>query len=116
MSKNSIVAIAMSLVVGSGLGFAIGRNAEPFKVGSQPITHNANGNKMTSELGSKDEEFDLRFINEMIAHHEGAIDMAKQAQLNSDRPEIINLASEIIIAQSKEIDQMNQWKESWYGN
>jgi len=119
MSKNIIIATAFSLIVGLGLGLSIGRSSNAFKMGAQQsdsMGHNATSNKMTSDLGKKDADFDLRFINEMIVHHEGAIDMAKQAQQNSDRIEIKNLSDEIIAAQSKEIEQMNKWKEMWYGD
>ncbi len=71
---------------------------------------------MTSDLGMKDSEFDMRFIDGMIEHHEGAIDMANQALKSSDRPEIKNMANDIIKAQSDEITQLKQWREEWYGN
>jgi len=32
---------------------------------------------MLQDLGTADAEFDLRFMNAMIEHHEGAITMAK---------------------------------------
>lgn len=70
---------------------------------------------MHGDLGVKDDRFDLRFINAMIPHHEGAIDMAKQALEKSNRPEIKTLAQNIITSQQKEIDQMLQWRKDWYG-
>jgi len=39
--------------------------------------------------------------------------MAKEAQ-KSKRPEIQKLAADIIQAQDKEINQMNQWRQAWY--
>jgi uncharacterized protein (DUF305 family) len=51
----------------------------------------------------------------MIPHHEGAVTMAEEALEKSDRPEIQQLAQEIINSQQSEIDQMNQWQQSWYG-
>ncbi|WP_166481691.1 DUF305 domain-containing protein [Scytonema sp. UIC 10036] len=70
--------------------------------------------KMVENLGSADTEFDLRFMNAMIVHHEGAVDMAKDALNKSKRPEVRKLAQEIIDSQQKEIDQMNQWRKDWY--
>lgn len=70
---------------------------------------------MDVDLGAADEEFDLRFIDAMIPHHEGAVTMAEEALEKSDRPEIQQLAQAIINSQQTEIDQMNQWKQSWYG-
>jgi uncharacterized protein (DUF305 family) len=69
---------------------------------------------MAGDLGAADAEFDLRFINAMIPHHQGAIDMAKQAQEKSDRSEIKELAQNIITSQQQEIAQMEQWRKQWY--
>lgn len=70
---------------------------------------------MAGDLGAADDQFDLRFISAMIPHHEGAIEMANQALQNSDRSEIKTLSQSIIDSQQREIDQMNEWKRSWYG-
>lgn len=70
--------------------------------------------KMSMDLGAADEEFDLRFINGMIPHHEGAVVMAQDALEKSQRPEIRNLSQEIIQAQESEINQMKQWRQAWF--
>jgi uncharacterized protein (DUF305 family) len=70
---------------------------------------------MAGDLGAADEQFDLRFLQAMIPHHEGAIDMANQVLEKSDRPEVKTLAQSIIDSQQKEIDQMQQWQKDWYG-
>jgi uncharacterized protein (DUF305 family) len=70
---------------------------------------------MEGDLGAADDEFDLRFIQAMIPHHQGAVDMAQQALEKSSRPEIQELAQNIIDSQQQEIDQMEQWREDWYG-
>ncbi|MBH8563993.1 DUF305 domain-containing protein [Nostoc sp. CENA67] len=69
---------------------------------------------MTQDLGAADAQFDLRFINAMIPHHQGAVTMAQDALKNSKRPEIKKLAQEIIKAQDTEINQMQQWRKAWY--
>ena len=58
---------------------------------------------------------DQHFIEQMIPHHEGAIEMAKLAQERSKRPEILTLAKAIIQSQSQEITQMQAWYKNWYG-
>jgi uncharacterized protein (DUF305 family) len=70
---------------------------------------------MNTDLGAADDQFDLRFLNGMIPHHEGALTMAKEALEKSDRPEIKQLAQAILESQQKEIDQMKQWRKEWYG-
>ncbi|MBN3874113.1 MULTISPECIES: DUF305 domain-containing protein [unclassified Nostoc] len=69
---------------------------------------------MSQDLGAADAEFDLRFINAMIPHHQGAVTMAKDALSKSKRPEIKQLSQEIIKAQNIEIKQMQQWQKTWY--
>jgi uncharacterized protein (DUF305 family) len=69
---------------------------------------------MSMDLGAADAQFDLRFLNAMIPHHEGAIVMARDALSKSQRPEIKQLANNIITSQQAEIDQMQQWRKSWY--
>jgi uncharacterized protein (DUF305 family) len=69
---------------------------------------------MKGDLGAADAQFDLRFINAMIPHHEGAITMAQDAASKSKRPEIKKLAQDILTSQQKEIDQMKEWRQSWY--
>ena len=72
-------------------------------------------NQMSSLLATlRGEEFDKTFINLMIDHHQGAIDMAELVLTNSERPELKNLANDIISAQAKEIEMMKGWLESWY--
>ncbi len=75
---------------------------------------NMNHDMMSMDLGPKDETFDLRFIDAMIPHHEGAIAMAQQVLEQSSRPEIQTLAQDIINAQQQEIEQMQQWRQAWY--
>ena len=72
------------------------------------------GMMMDMNLGAADSEFDQRFINAMIPHHEGAITMAQDALSKSKRPEIKRLAQDIITSQKAEIEQMKQWRQAWY--
>lgn len=69
---------------------------------------------MKGDLGAADAQFDLRFINAMTPHHEGAVTMAQDALKKTKRPEIKKLSQEIITSQQKEIEQMKQWKQAWY--
>jgi uncharacterized protein (DUF305 family) len=66
------------------------------------------------DLGPADANFDLRFVDAMIPHHQGAVVMAREVLQKSKRPELRQLATAIIRAQQKEINQMQQWRRSWY--
>lgn len=72
---------------------------------------------MTNDLKNKSgDEFDKAFLEEMIIHHQGAIDMANLVLQKSTKPELRNLANDIITAQTKEINQMKTWQQQWgYG-
>jgi uncharacterized protein (DUF305 family) len=66
------------------------------------------------DVGPADANYDLRFIDSMIPHHQGALVMAQEAVQKSKRPELIKLAKSIITEQKKEITQMQQWRKQWY--
>lgn len=70
--------------------------------------------QMTESLKNKTgDEYDKAFIEHMIAHHEGAVDMAKLSASNAKHEEIKALSNNIIDSQSNEIDQMKQWMVDW---
>jgi uncharacterized protein (DUF305 family) len=71
--------------------------------------------KMSVDLGSGDEAFDLRFIEAMIPHHQGAIAMAKDVLTKTERPDVRTLAEAILSSQAQEIAQMEAWRQAWYG-
>jgi uncharacterized protein (DUF305 family) len=63
--------------------------------------------QMESLEKAKDTEFDKLFLEGMILHHEGAIDMT-QMVVESFNKEIRNLASSIISSQTAQIEQMKK--------
>jgi len=67
------------------------------------------GDMMKGLEGKTGDDFDRAFLSEMIVHHQGAVDMAQAVLKNSKRPELLNLAREIITAQTKEIEMMKLW-------
>lgn len=64
--------------------------------------------------GKTGDAFDKEFLEEMIIHHQGAVEMAKAVLATSKRPELIQLASDIITAQKKEIGMMQAWEKAWF--
>jgi uncharacterized protein (DUF305 family) len=52
---------------------------------------------------------DVDFVQEMIPHHQGAIDMAKVQLQHGKDPELRKMAQKIISDQEKEIAEMQAW-------
>jgi uncharacterized protein (DUF305 family) len=52
---------------------------------------------------------DIAFAEQMIPHHEQAIEMSEIALLNTTNPDVLQLAQEIKGAQSPEIELMMSW-------
>lgn len=59
-------------------------------------------------------DFDKEFIEQMIPHHQMAIMMARMLEAGTNRPEMQQLAKNIIKSQSEEIQQMQDWYTNWY--
>jgi uncharacterized protein (DUF305 family) len=68
---------------------------------------------MSMSLGKADAGFDVRFLDAMIPHHQGAVTMGKDLLLKSKRPQMKKLAQSIIKSQQEEIDLMTQWQKEW---
>lgn len=69
--------------------------------------------EMEELRGLEGDEFDRRFMEAMIVHHEGAIDMAERVQADGQDAEVGDLAMEVIDAQQAEIEQMRRWLDEW---
>lgn len=59
--------------------------------------------------GMMNEDADVAFACGMIAHHQGAIDMAQVLIEYGEDPQMLALAEEIIAAQVAEIEEMSVW-------
>lgn len=120
MNKKSIGIVSAALVLALGVGaFALYKNND---------SNNSNSSKQqantavqpdtTSEMYQRyaamtGETYDRNFIANMIAHHQGAVDMAKLAQANAKHSELKAMADDIVSAQEKEIADMLSWQKAW---
>jgi uncharacterized protein (DUF305 family) len=58
---------------------------------------------------------DERFIDAMVPHHDGAVDMARVALKNAEHPEIKRLAENIVTTQRDEIKELKSIKQDEFG-
>jgi uncharacterized protein (DUF305 family) len=111
-TNNSKIIIGALLVLSIGLGIGYNYGAGQVRA-PQAGTHMMPGGEMMKD-GMMGGVADQHFIVEMIPHHQGAIAMANVALEKSKQPKILKLANEIIVAQSKEINDMTVWYKNWY--
>lgn len=79
--------------------------------GGHGMTGIVSDEDMDKLAAAKGAAFDRLYAELMIAHHEGAIDMA-QAVENSSNPDVAALAKGIISSQQAEIAQMQEFLDS----
>lgn len=137
MKGNKIIfgVVFLTLIVGLIAGFAIGSDSysrnghfgyenkknHEMKDGKMMMgeSHDMSMEGMMEQmssnlLGKTGDAFDRAFLEGMIPHHLGAVEMAKLVLQNSKRPELLKLANDIISAQNKEIQMMTLWKNTWF--
>lgn len=61
----------------------------------------------------KGDAFDEAYIADMLAHHEGALNMAESAGAFAVHDEIRTLAGNIIQTQGAEVMKMRTWQKEW---
>lgn len=82
---------------------------------SPGMDHKMGTKGMDALSGLSGKDFDIAFMSQMIAHHQGAIDMSKQTLESAKLPETKAEAQKVIDAQNAEIEQMTGWLKEWYG-
>ncbi len=63
--------------------------------------------------GLDGDAFDKAFLEMMIPHHQGAIDMAKLVADHAKHEELVRFAQDIADLQQREIEMMRQWMIDW---
>src|SRR5215217_8018320 len=97
---------------GSGGGMA-GMDHSNMDHGSMDMGSGAMARQMVMENGKYSDE---RFIDAMVPHHQGAIEMARVALKNAEHEEIKELSHNIISSQQAEIEELKSIKKEEFGN
>ena len=124
MKTNILLAVIISLLVGGGIGYTLNNNVPEVQAPMMMMDHsrvdmNDMGMEsmmmdMTAHMNGKSgDELDRIFLEDMIIHHQGAVDMAIIIKENTQRPELKIFAQEIIDVQDQEINMMNDWLAQW---
>jgi len=119
MKKNNLIIAAIVVVVaitGAGI-YAIRKNDEPTTTKSSNTQTTVQADTSSAEYKQyaalKGEEYDRMFLANMIAHHQGAVDMANLALTNASHQEVEDLAKVIVSTQTTEITDMTAWQKAW---
>ena len=117
-NKNNVLVIGLlTLILGLVIGYFVGTSRpgyqqEPFSTSSG--MHGAMGGMMMGLEGKTGDALDLAFLDGMIVHHQGAVEMAQTLLRGTKRPELIKLGNDIIAAQTGEIQMMKDWRKQWF--
>jgi uncharacterized protein (DUF305 family) len=84
--------------------------------GSGPATSEAASDQTMGDDQMAGGEFDQMFIDMMVPHHQSAIEMARVMQEQGENPELKQMAESMIQSQQAEIEQLQQWRQQWYGS
>lgn len=69
---------------------------------------------VVANLGSYEENFDLRFLNAIIVHHEEGILMTQETKQKSSKTEILNNANAVELFLSGSLETLMGLRKSWY--
>jgi uncharacterized protein (DUF305 family) len=123
MTKTNIIkttTLASFLILSAVFGLACNTQNPETKNDSHSMNHQnmnhdaMNHSEMKSAPNAANAAYDLQFLDTMIAHHQGAVDMAKLAETKAAHAELKTLAKNIISSQEKEIGEMKSWREKWF--
>ena len=135
-NKNSALIIGLlALIVGLLFGYFFGTNTMPHRgffsnesmyeemeehmFGDEIVDGDGELMHMMDEMmligrGQTGDAYEEAWLRGMVVHHIGAIKMSENLLEQTDRPELIELANNIIESQSAEVDQMKDWLQTWF--
>jgi hypothetical protein len=85
--------------------------------GMEGMDHGSMGSKdMARQMVMENGKYsDRAFIDAMVPHHQGAVEMAEVALENAEHQQIRDLSEDIVSAQEAEIEELKTIKKEQYG-
>ena len=133
MNKNTILVAIIALLVGGIGAYILTTYQENYWRGgmmsqnqsdniAEMGAHRMPDGEMMDDVNGMDHMMAMmvsserEFIEEMIPHHQEAVDTAKEViERGGTTPEIKRLVENIVVAQELEIADMKSWYQAWYG-
>lgn len=106
-----IIAIVAGLTVLIGIVASFDNTQISDKQVTQPTTERDATNEMYANI--RGDEFDKAYLADMIAHHQGALNMASYARTETTSGRIKALCESILASQTTEVQQMLAWQKDW---
>ena len=110
-----LIAVTLVLVSCAGSGGRSEQGSSESEDGMQGIDHVSDSTDVSEMMMENGEYSDERFVDAMVPHHQGAIEMAQIALENAEHPEILALAKDVVSAQETEIEQLKAIKQGQFG-
>ncbi|CAI9418038.1 hypothetical protein HIDPHFAB_03170 [Nocardioides sp. T2.26MG-1] len=102
MTKKTLAAVA--LLAASGLTLT---------ACGDDTSGDSDGQAQSSDTATSFNDADVTFAQQMIPHHQQAVEMAQMADGRATSAEVKELAENIEAAQGPEIETMTNWLEEW---
>lgn len=124
--NNNITIGLLTLIIGLFLGYTLSpqpvmnvdqmeeMHEEVHDDFSSGVMQHAMEEMMRPLANVEGEEYEKAFLEMMIVHHVGAIRMAEELLEQTDRPELVAMANDIIEVQTTEVEMMEAWLSEWF--
>lgn len=115
--KMAFVVIT-AFVVLIAVGGAVALTRDDSTHGSMASTDGMDGMDHSGgmALETNGQPYDQAFIDNMVPHHEGAVEMARIELAKGTRADVKKLAARVVAAQNAEIERMKAWRNEWFGD
>lgn len=115
MKKTQFVAFGLIIILLVFVIFLLNDKSQNTLNSSNETSQSPQTDSQTSSMYANmtGDQFDKAYLTDMIAHHQGALNMASQARELATKAEIRTLADAILSSQASEVQQMMDWQQEW---